>query len=990
MTMQSWVVPGILALAVVAAPTWGAGADPDRHTREVPTFSPPAGPRLVTAAGSRYPVPPRHAFPDARAFHGGSVRSAALIPPGYPDMTPGEAEERDAASASLVTYTYAQLNAMSFPTLVSTLRTIEWDDVEGLFDYSEDARVFWANSARVQALYDGLREGGQTFTASDARGIPTLGEVIRAGWYLGFYNSQLAYLDTWAEHSKALPALNAIVANPNFGWGTAAQASVIEEVGRVMGNGITSVDLLNRLATGVMRTFNNNAATWMADTTSLGSARRRAYYLLGTGPRWAIISYYLYRNPPASSTPFYNQLGAYYEEIGRTAKFGRVDPTYTWLINNAVWWLGEFSPMVATGRPKRLLTDVYNIYGAWPYPSAQAVKILAEDLGGVDADGRTWVWSDVRNEIIAEYLPRTYTFDSGAAVYVTGDRVDPVKVQRLYWATKELNAHVHRAIDNDQPLEAGRADDKLTAVIYNDPEEYEFNVLLNDLPTDNGGIYIERDGTFYTWERTPQQSIYTLEELFRHEYVHYLQGRFMVPGMWGQSPIYANERLTWLEEGMAEFFAGSTRTVGVRNRRSMVQNLLNDGSGNWYDLSRLLSSRYSSGFDFYRYGFAFWSHLYTNRPDLMFQLADVVRAGDVSGYDTLIAQLKSNTALNTAYRAHIQNMVDNAGSATDPETSADYLAFVPATSESALYSQISSTAGLTGTTTSTTASADHRLFRLRGTYTGGTSTSETADWRAANTSANGWLNSLASGTWAGYKTFGAHFTGYRRNASNRYVYDVTFTGKLNPSTGANQAPVSRPNGPYSGTPGTALAFSSAGSSDPDGSISAYLWTFGDGTTSAAANPSKSYAAAGTYTVTLRVTDNRGASTTASTTATITSGGGGSITAESEPNNTAATADGPVGSAVNVTGVIAGVESDWFTFTLSGPRSVAVRATVTGDVNATWILVHESNLGQYLAWPTSTAGGVLTGSANVTQAGRYYVHLYRWAAGTTNYTLRVTY
>ncbi len=93
------------------------------------------------------------------------------------------------------------------------------------------------------------------------------------------------------------------------------------------------------------------------------------------------------------------------------------------------------------------------------------------------------------------------------------------------------------------------------------------------------------------------------------------------------------------------------------------------------------------------------------------------------------------------------------------------------------------------------------------------------------------------------------------------------------SSGANQPPVANANGPYSGTAGTAVSFSSAGSSDPDGSIASYSWNFGDGGTSTAANPTHTYAAAGTYTVTLTVTDNLGATGSNSTTASIASGGG---------------------------------------------------------------------------------------------------------------------
>jgi PKD repeat protein len=48
------------------------------------------------------------------------------------------------------------------------------------------------------------------------------------------------------------------------------------------------------------------------------------------------------------------------------------------------------------------------------------------------------------------------------------------------------------------------------------------------------------------------------------------------------------------------------------------------------------------------------------------------------------------------------------------------------------------------------------------------------------------------------------------------------------------------------------------SGDPDGSIASRSWNFGDGGASTSANPSHSYAAAGTYNVMLTVTDDSGA------------------------------------------------------------------------------------------------------------------------------------
>ena len=66
--------------------------------------------------------------------------------------------------------------------------------------------------------------------------------------------------------------------------------------------------------------------------------------------------------------------------------------------------------------------------------------------------------------------------------------------------------------------------------------------------------------------------------------------------------------------------------------------------------------------------------------------------------------------------------------------------------------------------------------------------------------------------------------------------------------------------PSSGSAPLTVQFSSAGTTDPDpNSTLTYLWTFGDGATSTAPNPSHTYTANGSYTAQLKVTDNTGKS-----------------------------------------------------------------------------------------------------------------------------------
>ncbi len=66
------------------------------------------------------------------------------------------------------------------------------------------------------------------------------------------------------------------------------------------------------------------------------------------------------------------------------------------------------------------------------------------------------------------------------------------------------------------------------------------------------------------------------------------------------------------------------------------------------------------------------------------------------------------------------------------------------------------------------------------------------------------------------------------------------------------------------------SFDGSLSSDKDGTIASYAWNFGDGGTASGGTARHTYASAGTYTVTLKVTDNRGASSTTSKSVTVPS------------------------------------------------------------------------------------------------------------------------
>jgi PKD repeat protein len=146
---------------------------------------------------------------------------------------------------------------------------------------------------------------------------------------------------------------------------------------------------------------------------------------------------------------------------------------------------------------------------------------------------------------------------------------------------------------------------------------------------------------------------------------------------------------------------------------------------------------------------------------------------------------------------------------------------------------------------------------------------------------------------------GDNLSGWPSAPTSRYfagtVDEVAVYGSaLTSSQISNHSTVGRGGAPSNTAPTAAFSSSvtglsatvnAAASSDPDGSITSYAWRFGDGATASGATASHTYAAAGTYPVTLTVTDNAGA--TGTTTASVTVTGGSTLLARDSFTRTVA-------------------------------------------------------------------------------------------------------
>ena len=231
-------------------------------------------------------------------------------------------------------------------------------------------------------------------------------------------------------------------------------------------------------------------------------------------------------------------------------------------------------------------------------------------------------------------------------------------------------------------------------------------------------------------------------------------------------------------------------------------------------------------------------------------------------------------------------------------------------------------------------------------------------------------------------TFGDGGTSTAQNPSHTYAAGGTYTVALTVTdndggTGSTSQPVTvtPPNQPPTAAftrscTGLACSFTST-SSDPDGSVAAWSWTFGDGATSTAQNPSHTYAAGGTYTVGLTVTDNLGATGSTSQSFTVTAPNvppTASFTSACTNLNCAftSTSTDPDGSVVAWNwnfgdGATSTAQNPLHNYGAGGTYSVGL--TVTDNVGAT------NSTSQLLTVVAPNAPQILTGAGDIARCDR---------------------
>jgi microbial collagenase len=740
------------------------------------------------------------------------------------------------------------------------------------------------------------------------------------------------------------------------------------------------------------------------------------------------------------------------------------------------------------------INEVLNNYGPLESDKERTLYLAVLESVNYNNECTTYNVCNKTDDIITSVLNDRMTCPSGTLFIWAQDMTQA----QLEWSCNSLGTHetyFHETLATNEVPVSPDDNDKLHMVIFNDKKEWvTYGGALFNVSTSNGGTYREGDpstagdqATFYAYEHVAERPIFDVWNL-RHEYIHYLEGRFISKGSFRDSDSAG--RTTWFGEGIAEYIS----------LRECNDGAIEEARAGEYALSTIFNNEYGVGQTrIYDWGYLSNRYMFERENAKFFSMLNLFKQGDFQAYrDELVDPWVSNKTFDADFSSWLTTVestgctidttrplspvepvnIDNIQGDDQVGINACALGRSPESSNIKAGSAICLTDTNNGNQVQLGLSVPSGLenVSLEITLRHGTGNADllhrwnnrpnntefdhmsndatnnetimvtpvVAGWnyihvRAADEFSNVTLlaryiqndgltvdNVLEKGVSklvSGRKGEDVHFimdvpvnvsavtfdTSNGSGDSDIYVkfgsaptisdYDCrpyqggnTEHCEINPAqagvyyvmlrgyndftdvnlvgnytmNSSNVAPTAFVNGPFNATVGEIVTMNSSNSSDVDGSIVSQLWDFGDGSTSSAAIPNHAYLSAGTYNVSLTVTDNEGSSSSVSTTATIVA---------------ASSSSDLLNGVVKLVSGVAGGERVYMMIVPAGASNLSFNTRGgTGDVDMHVKFGSEATKTDYDCRPWKV-GSNETCNINNVQAGTYYIML----LGYSNFT-----
>lgn len=313
-----------------------------------------------------------------------------------------------------------------------------------------------------------------------------------------------------------------------------------------------------------------------------------------------------------------------------------------WQLDHNLWSLANLYVLLSPENQKKLDDKVKNAV----FSSSKLSKVQAKQHFS-----QTYLANSFR------YLDSCQQDFKGYCEIPTIDDILPINhqcsdslfIRATTMTDEQLNTSCERLIGQEQFFHetlvtntnavANDFNKSLRVIIFDNYSDYNrYGQLVFNIGTNNGGMYIEgtpsdpnNQATFYSFQafwKNPEFSVWNLN----HEYVHYLDGRFVKYGSFGHFPSH----VVWWSEGIAEYIS----KVDVNPKAFKLLSEVNESD--WPSLSDIFATTYKDGADRV-YRWSYLAHRFIIGLNLKYtpMLSTTLKTDFFDGYKSLLDHIAS-------------------------------------------------------------------------------------------------------------------------------------------------------------------------------------------------------------------------------------------------------------------------------------------------------------------------------------------------------------
>ena len=536
--------------------------------------------------------------------------------------------------------------------LLTQISSQGYDCVERLFGAASDQVLLGTfTEANMGTVTDEIIAQAATYDGTDpGRYMTSMYYWTKAFYYYG--NRQLLTVNNQTQMKNAI---NALINNSHFYDQTEAHAAVVSYAMANINNALIG-DQMVPLVDNMLDNFNasfNAIDDWASVFATV---------------IWDILNECAWDEDCRAaehSSQLVKKMGDYIQD--NMAWLDRTDADFH--LHNLAAQLSNFYVGDLYGEPhfnalntelELQLTRIFNDQG--PLKTDTGRRAYLQAMAGVNYFQKCAIYNlcGKTDDIIADVLGDRMTCPSNTLFFWAQD----MNQDQLTWACNSLGQHetyFHSTLQTNNTPVVPDDNDDLRMVVFNNSTEWAiYGYALFGASTDNGGLYLEGDpstpgdqATFFAYEDVPERPIFDIWNL-RHEYMHYLDGRFITQGDFYD--VNGAGRTVWYGEGVAEYIS----------RRDCNDEAAAAAANATYPLSTILSNEYGVGQDrIYTWGYLAVRFMFEQRNTEFFAMLDLFKQGNYADYrNNLVDPWVANQTFDAEFAAWLPN-VQSAGCYTD-------------------------------------------------------------------------------------------------------------------------------------------------------------------------------------------------------------------------------------------------------------------------------------------------------------------------------------